>query len=322
MKKILTVLVFLVSVFANAQNYTITGIVKNTENNPIKNAVITLFTIEEDKTVFSDTAGKFELMANIIFLGNRLEIKDTVKDRSIRLKLSESMNNLDIDSGYIKIYHLTITKKSEGTNNNPPVFNSPAIVKKPVIYLYPEQKETVRVTVNFKGALTVTYPLYKNGWTVEAHPDGHLINAEDGKMYYYLFWDGKFKYDKAHLKFDDGFVVKQNGALTFLQNTLTQIGLNDKEQNDFIVFWLPELQKHPYTFVHFRLNEECEYISSNLVIPAPVSQLRLIMEFKPVSKNIYIRPQVIPSFKREGFVLVEWGGAEIKDEIIAGNQKL
>jgi hypothetical protein len=170
--------------------------------------------------------------------------------------------------------------------------------------------------------MAATYPLYNNKWIIEANPDGHLINSTDKKEYEYLFWEGKFNYDKAHLNFNEGFVVTSEDALNFLQNSLTYIGLNAKEQNDFIVFWLPELKKHSYNFIHFRLNNDCEYFSTNVITPKPESELRLIMEFKPISNNISIPPQVLPKFHRNGFSVVEWGGIELTDVINIDNKKL
>ena len=49
-------------------------------------------------------------------------------------------------------------------------------VKKPAIYLYPEKKQKIVVTHEFKGKLITTYPLYKDNWTVIAEKDGTLLN--------------------------------------------------------------------------------------------------------------------------------------------------
>ena len=45
---------------------------------------------------------------------------------------------------------------------------------KPVIYLYPEEKTDISVTLAYDGTLTCTYPNYKTGWHVSAKPDGTL----------------------------------------------------------------------------------------------------------------------------------------------------
>ena len=56
---------------------------------------------------------------------------------------------------------------------------------KPVIYLYPEEKTDISVTLAYDGTLTCTYPNYKTGWHVSAKPDGTLTD-EDGQTYNYL----------------------------------------------------------------------------------------------------------------------------------------
>ena len=46
------------------------------------------------------------------------------------------------------------------------------ILDKPVIYLYPTEITDITVRLNFDGELLFTYPLYRDGWSVTAHPDG------------------------------------------------------------------------------------------------------------------------------------------------------
>ena len=45
---------------------------------------------------------------------------------------------------------------------------------KPVIYLYPEAAANVSVELDYDGRLTCTYPVYEDGWSVAAAPDGTL----------------------------------------------------------------------------------------------------------------------------------------------------
>lgn len=58
--------------------------------------------------------------------------------------------------------------------------NWKAKVRKPVIYLYPEETTEVSVLLDFNGELTTTYPAYDNGWRVVAEPDGTLFD-ENGR---------------------------------------------------------------------------------------------------------------------------------------------
>lgn len=183
---------------------------------------------------------------------------------------------------------------------------------KPVIYLYPEQETKVNVQLSFNGTLTSTYPtLPPEGWTVTAQPDGTLTD-EEGRSYRYLFWEGVADVD---WKQDSGFLVKAEDAREFLEQSLTQLGLNELEQNDFITYWLPKLEKNGESFVTFA----AEQYTDNAVLtvtPQPDSVLRVQMLISKVDDSNRaafqkLPEQELPRFEREGFVLVEWGGTDL-----------
>ena len=183
---------------------------------------------------------------------------------------------------------------------------------KPVIYLYPEQETKVNVQLTFNGTLTSTYPtLPPEGWSVTAQPDGTLTD-EEGRSYRYLFWEGVANVD---WKQDIGFLVKAEDAREFLEESLTQLGLNELEQNDFITYWLPKLEKNGESFVTFA----AEQYTDNAVLtvtPQPDSVLRVQMLISKVDDSNRaafqkLPEQELPRFEREGFVLVEWGGTDL-----------
>lgn len=183
---------------------------------------------------------------------------------------------------------------------------------KPVIYLYPEQETKVNVQLTFNGTLTSTYPtLPPEGWTVTAQPDGTLTD-EEGRSYRYLFWEGVADVD---WKQDSGFLVKAEDTREFLEESLTQLGLNELEQNDFITYWLPKLEKNGESFVTFA----AEQYTDNAVLtvtPQPDSVLRVQMLISKVDDSNRaafqkLPEQELPRFEREGFVLVEWGGTDL-----------
>ena len=176
---------------------------------------------------------------------------------------------------------------------------------KPVIYLYPQATEDIAVKLNFKGILTTTIPSYDSGWQVSATPAGVITNHADGKEYPYLFWEGMT--DKDDWDMQTGFVVSADSTRQFLQNTLPQIGLQPKECNEFIDYWLPRLQKNPYNLIHFA-GKEYEDIAPLVVTPAPDTMLRVFMVFTSVKKKHKAAPQQFAPFMRKGFTLVEWGG--------------
>jgi len=180
---------------------------------------------------------------------------------------------------------------------------------KPVIYLYPEQKQLTEVIINYPGNIFVTYPKYNNGWKVIAYRDGKLINQLDGKEYSYLFWEGKN--DAASYDLSSGFVVKGADTAFFLQDKLAELGLTPKEYNEFIVYWLPKMIDNKYNLIHFATKEEYDNRVILDIKPKPDSILRVFMVFKKIDTDINVVPQPLQPFKRSGFSVVEWGGTEI-----------
>ncbi len=180
--------------------------------------------------------------------------------------------------------------------------------RKPVIYLYPEEETIVDVKLNFNGKLSNTYPDYGDGWQVVAKPNGDLINKKDNSKHRYLFWDGINNENFEASDFETGFVVKKEETLQFLDSTLTKLGLNDYERNDFITFWMPLMKQNDYNFVHFMINEECDQVAILDVNPKPDSELRVYILYAKTDASQKVKPQILKTTKRTGFTLVEWGG--------------
>ena len=177
---------------------------------------------------------------------------------------------------------------------------------KPVIYLYPEKVTDVSVSLDFNGTLTSTYPHY-DGWNVTAYPDGTLTD-ENGRQYYCLFWEGE---QDVEYDFSRGFCVKDEDTAEFLEKTLSEIGLTDKEANEFIIYWLPKMDVNEYNLISFQ-NEIYTDNAQLTISPTPDSLLRVFMAWKPVNEPVEITPQTFEPFVREGFTVIEWGGSEIK----------
>lgn len=180
--------------------------------------------------------------------------------------------------------------------------------KKPVIYLYPKEDTEVSVKLDYDGELTCTYPLYKDGWNVLAQPNGTLLDIKDNRQYSYLYWEGVTDFQ---WEFNQGFVVEGAKTVEFLQEKLAYLGLEPKEYNEFIVYWLPQMQENKYNLIYFAGDDYDEQAKLS-IDPKPDSMLRVFMVFKPLEKPILIDEQKLESFDRKGFTVVEWGGTEIK----------
>ena len=190
------------------------------------------------------------------------------------------------------------------------------IAAKPAIYLYPKAKTEISVKNDFKGKVMNTYPLYKNGWNVIAEPNGVLYNLDDKRTYNYLFWDGSYNFTKKHYRYENGFYIKKEDNITFLQEKLELLGLNNTEINDFVVYWLPELNKNEENFIHFWVNDNIDNSSILTITPKPDTLLRIFMEFKAYHGEEKLPKQELTTTPRKGFTVVEWGGSNIDEPIL------
>lgn len=178
------------------------------------------------------------------------------------------------------------------------------MIDKPILYLYPTKDTSVNIKLEHPELLKTTYPKYKDGWTVNAKINGNLYD-ENNKYYYALYWD---EMNSNKIDFKEGFYVTKENAINFLEEKLNIIGLNNRERNEFIMYWLPKLEDNGKSLVYFELTEEREKNNRLIIEPKPDSLLRINIHIKKVNKKINIKEQKLTSFDRKGFVAVEWGG--------------
>ena len=180
------------------------------------------------------------------------------------------------------------------------------VEKKPVIYLYPEKEMNVSIKLLNSKDLITSYPKYDKEWNVVATPSGKLIY--NNKEYYSLFYETKVRSIKKH---NSGFVVNKKDLASFLEEKLTILGLNYREREEFIIYWLPELEKSNYNYIYFETNANDIYPIE--VNPKPDTELRIIMEYIPLKEKESIKGQELKTINRQGFTLVEWGGVLISN---------
>ena len=143
---------------------------------------------------------------------------------------------------------------------------------------------------------------------MKALTDGTLI-AKDNKKYYALYWEGQGKDNKLK---EDGFVVKGEDTANFLEEKLELLGLNYKESNEFIMYWLPKLENNKYNYIRFMTKEEIDNNMKLIINPEPDTLIRVMMEYKGLDKKIKVKEEKLTKVERKGYTVVEWGGTEIK----------
>lgn len=193
--------------------------------------------------------------------------------------------------------------------------NRVAVDAKPVIFVYGNegQEVTVSVTPSENSKFTCTYPKIgeNNSWTVRCEDDNMLSLDGYTQKFNYLYWEGM---SEKPYTIESGFCVKGEDTGKFLNNALHTLGLNDREANEFIVYWLPILESNTYNLISF---DTSEYENNYELKTEPVADntLRVYMTFKGLDAPVEIEAQnleeICGNFQREGLTIVEWGGSEI-----------
>lgn len=177
---------------------------------------------------------------------------------------------------------------------------------KPVIYLYPEVTTDITVQLAPQGGFTKTEPAYGNGWNVTASPNGSLVNHADGATYPYLFWEGRGGLYDAPKNY---WVVARAEVPTFLQKTLTKLGLNAQEIADFNEFWLPRMTSAPYYKIGFHGTSVMNAIAPMTLSTPPDTLIRILMDYSELAVPEAGNPPMLPATPvRKGFTVTEWGG--------------
>lgn len=188
----------------------------------------------------------------------------------------------------------------------------PPSVDKPIVYLYPETKTDIDIKFGKPEKLTTTYPEYKDRWSVTAMPNGDLIDRQTGNKLYALYWEGIDSYNDIDLS--EGFIVDKDNIVDFLEEKLEILGLNYKEKEEFIIYWLPKMEINDYNYVHFLTTEEVEKRMPIEMSVKPDTVIRILMLFGKTDKTQEIKEQKLEETPiRKGFTMVEWGGSEISD---------
>lgn len=252
--------------------------------------------------------------------------KRTTSDFNGKFSIKSSINDV-IKFSYIGFENkrILIQNKDEVTiflKQIPYRENTQILVKKPVIYLYPEKTTEVDFKFNFKGKLLTTFPKYDTSWKITAYSDGKIFDKKTNRFYNSLFWDGEMSFPSEHYNYKSGFVVAKKDLTSFLIQKLEHIGLNTNETNDFIQFWLPILEKNELNFIHFLVNSDYDCISTNDINPKPDTNLRVFMEFYGLEHDIQIEEQKLSKTNRIGFTLVEWGGSDVSQNCVNKNNIL
>lgn len=178
-------------------------------------------------------------------------------------------------------------------------------VKKPVIYLYPTMETEVNVILWNLENLLHTYPKYNltKWWDVIAQKNWDLEDMETWRKLYALYREWK-SYDGSN--FNEWFVVAWKDIISFLEEKLAILWLNEREAEEFIVYWLPQMENNEYNLIRFETMEEQNENMSLNISPKPDTIIRVMMDWKAVDEPINIPEQKLIMPERTWFTVVEW----------------
>ena len=247
-----------------------------------ENDKIIIYGNEDVQGVMADGSGYFIAIPTNMPIGTKIEYR-------------ECYSSQEIDN--IKRY---------GTPEDP----SSAIDYKPIIYFYPTQDTKVSVKLLKDDNITCSYPKYQNGWDVLAKKDGDLIDLKNNRTLYSLYYECNNQID--YKIENEGFIVKGEDSAKFLEEKLDILGLNQREAEEFIIYWLPKLEDNKYNYIRFATADEINENMPLEINPNPDTIIRVLMTFKGLDSPISVQEQQLKTPSRNGFVVVEWGGTEIK----------
>lgn len=299
------------------------GFSKNPESVPDYNVVKTVIdsSLKKNESAFQIT---FYAMGSIIKKQNiRLShnsqnenaITDSKGNLLLKLKPDKYKFQFFYSERYFEITTDSIKSKGGCKTYLEVYFNSsefPVMAEKPVIYVYSKDTTDVILKLKTDNKLTFTYPEYKDAWKVKATPSGDLLIGK--QTYPYLFWEGNIHLSQNEVNTSEGFIIAKEKLISFFEDKLSAMGLNAKEQTDFITYWCPRMSNNESCYVRFLFNEEVDKYATLNINPKPDNLFRVFMIWADASKIDFscdFMEQKLLTTKRNGLTVIEWGGSEI-----------
>ena len=179
------------------------------------------------------------------------------------------------------------------------------LVEKPIIYLYPTVETEINVKLWTQENLSHTYPKYNSEkwWNVIAQPNGDLEDMDTWRKLYALYREWK---TYAEDNFEEWFVVAWKDIIPFLEEKLAILWLNEREAEEFIVYWLPQMENNEYNLIRFETKAQQDENMPLNITPTPDTVIRVMMDWKAIDEPIDIPEQELVTPERTWFAVVEW----------------
>jgi len=204
-------------------------------------------------------------------------------------------------SGGVYIVSLTASNSTSSDTFIDTILVNWTTVKKPNIYLYPQEDIDIHVSLEFPkgGEVIESVPIYNNGWYVHVDNKGKIDNKYD-----YLFYEA---IQPDVWQYDKGWCIERELLLEFFQTNLQGYNFTEEEISDFIDYWIPRLIDYDFYNIYPQEGNIIEkVIKINLSIqPKNINRLFYVV----IGKMEYeqLEASSINTFYRNGFTVTEWG---------------
>ena len=185
-------------------------------------------------------------------------------------------------------------------------------VLKPVLYFHSDQEREFSLNVIPANDFTFTYPAIGSGWKGKIHTNGSL--TINNKNYPYLFWEAEQKY--AFKPSSNGYHLKKEEYVSFLEKKCEELGFNATERTDFITFWGMKMQNHDELFVQFLFDESCDQFGKLEFDEKPDVFRRVYIMISPWNSYFspYLKDIPFETIPASSYSVLEWGGYEFEIE--------
>lgn len=272
-----------------------------------KSKVLTLISDESKRNSIPNIDFSKEKVAVSAFFGD--ENTDSYEVNFVKKEGNEVIQSINYSTGAPKESVLTaflfVTLPIDDNSKITTLISEPLLVKKPIIYFYPEEKMELDVKFVDENRLLTTYPKYNNGWHLNLNENGNFTVDGSDREYYALYFDEQSNFECT---FEEGFYVTKENAMSFLEEKMDYMGFTNRETDEFIMYWLPILEENEKSLVYFEQTDD-----RNLECPLefstnPDTFIRTIIHIKKVYSEVEIKEQELTHYERTGFVVTEWGG--------------
>ena len=91
-----------------------------------------------------------------------------------------------------------------------------------------------------------------------------------------------------------------------MEEKLAILWLNEREAEEFIVYWLPQMEDNAYNLIRFETKAEQDENMPLNITPKPDTVIRVMMDWKSIDESVEIPEQQLTTPERKGFTVVEW----------------